>query len=353
MLLNTSKLMHMCMGTQVMRIVPRLNEAVNEEWISDKARFQCDGLKRQRLTVPLIKGADGFLAPTSWPEALAVRIRPHDRLYFSARRAMFLPPSLARGDQAVQRLVVEIMDHLAWERNSSQSCCQNPASASVTACLDAAQAAAKGLKEAKGNELKAIVGKLADAESIIALKVRSCQNVRASGLVTQADSFGTPLATPGLAMPLARARGSPTVLSTSSDIAGLQCRLWLSSAHIRNPVTLNAALDPELATSPQPTNLGSYLVTGPGQQAGQRQHGARGGVPGPGRRRAQQLHRQHNHRGPGVRRRHPHRRLQPPHRGARPQRPVRFVACLLHARVGLVMYVLIKIFVSTSLPQPV
>ena len=62
-------LMH---GTQVMRIVPRLNEAVNEEWISDKARFQCDGLKRQRLTVPLVKGADGFLAPASWAEALAV-----------------------------------------------------------------------------------------------------------------------------------------------------------------------------------------------------------------------------------------------------------------------------------------
>ena len=61
------------LASQVMRIVPRLNEAVNEEWISDKARFQCDGLKRQRLTVPLIKGADGFLAPASWAEALAVR----------------------------------------------------------------------------------------------------------------------------------------------------------------------------------------------------------------------------------------------------------------------------------------
>ena len=42
-------------GTEVMRILPRLNEAVNEEWISDKARFQYDGLKRQRLTIPLVK----------------------------------------------------------------------------------------------------------------------------------------------------------------------------------------------------------------------------------------------------------------------------------------------------------
>lgn len=86
-----------------MRIVPRLNEAVNEEWISDKARFQYDGLKRQRLNVPLVKGADGALAPASWSDALA--------------------------------------------------------------------AAAEGLSKAQGNGLKAIAGKLADAESIIALKV--------------------------------------------------------------------------------------------------------------------------------------------------------------------------------------
>lgn len=42
---------------QVMRIVPVQNDAVNEEWISDKARFQYDGLKRQRLNVPLVKGS--------------------------------------------------------------------------------------------------------------------------------------------------------------------------------------------------------------------------------------------------------------------------------------------------------
>lgn len=38
-----------------MRIQPRLNEGVNEEWLADKGRFQYDGLKRQRLTVPLVK----------------------------------------------------------------------------------------------------------------------------------------------------------------------------------------------------------------------------------------------------------------------------------------------------------
>lgn len=42
-------------GVEVMRITPRLNEAVNEEWISDKARFQYDALKRQRLNTPMVK----------------------------------------------------------------------------------------------------------------------------------------------------------------------------------------------------------------------------------------------------------------------------------------------------------
>ena len=41
-------------GGEVMRILPRLNEDVNEEWLADKSRFACDGLKRQRLTVPMV-----------------------------------------------------------------------------------------------------------------------------------------------------------------------------------------------------------------------------------------------------------------------------------------------------------
>ncbi|XP_039613802.1 NADH-ubiquinone oxidoreductase 75 kDa subunit, mitochondrial [Polypterus senegalus] len=57
-------------GGEVMRILPRLNEDVNEEWISDKTRFAYDGLKRQRLTQPLVKNASGQLVPTSWENAL-------------------------------------------------------------------------------------------------------------------------------------------------------------------------------------------------------------------------------------------------------------------------------------------
>jgi NADH dehydrogenase (ubiquinone) Fe-S protein 1 len=56
-------------GTEVMRILPRVNDDVNEEWISDKTRFAYDGLKTQRLTVPMIK-VNGEFQPASWKDAL-------------------------------------------------------------------------------------------------------------------------------------------------------------------------------------------------------------------------------------------------------------------------------------------
>ncbi len=52
-------------GPQVMRVLPRLNEEVNEEWISDKTRFACDGLKRQRLTTPMLRCADAPVAASA------------------------------------------------------------------------------------------------------------------------------------------------------------------------------------------------------------------------------------------------------------------------------------------------
>jgi len=56
-------------GTQVLRVLPRLNEAVNEEWISDKTRFASDGLIRRRLDRPYIR-RDGQLREVDWREAL-------------------------------------------------------------------------------------------------------------------------------------------------------------------------------------------------------------------------------------------------------------------------------------------
>ena len=49
---------------EVLRILPRINEDINEEWLSDKSRFACDGLKRQRLTVPMMK--DSRFVYTLW-----------------------------------------------------------------------------------------------------------------------------------------------------------------------------------------------------------------------------------------------------------------------------------------------
>ncbi|MFN3938633.1 MAG: NADH-quinone oxidoreductase subunit NuoG [Gemmobacter sp.] len=57
-------------GREVMRILPRNHDGVNEEWISDKTRFVWDGLRRQRLDRPYLREG-GRLRPASWPEALA------------------------------------------------------------------------------------------------------------------------------------------------------------------------------------------------------------------------------------------------------------------------------------------
>ena len=52
----------------VKRVLPRINEDINEEWISDKTRHACDGLLNQRLDTPYIK-KDGTLIKSSWKEA--------------------------------------------------------------------------------------------------------------------------------------------------------------------------------------------------------------------------------------------------------------------------------------------
>ncbi|WP_166415899.1 NADH-quinone oxidoreductase subunit NuoG [Cochlodiniinecator piscidefendens] len=58
-------------GREVKRIMPRNNDGVNEEWISDKTRFVWDGLRRQRLDRPYVR-ENGKLRPSNWGEALGV-----------------------------------------------------------------------------------------------------------------------------------------------------------------------------------------------------------------------------------------------------------------------------------------
>ena len=57
-------------GREVLRILPRINDDVNEEWISDKARYQVDGLTRRRLDRPWLR-KNGKLVAASWDEAFA------------------------------------------------------------------------------------------------------------------------------------------------------------------------------------------------------------------------------------------------------------------------------------------
>ncbi len=56
-------------GPAVLRVLPRLNEEINEEWISDKTRYAVDGLSRQRLDRPYLR-RNGRLEPATWAEAL-------------------------------------------------------------------------------------------------------------------------------------------------------------------------------------------------------------------------------------------------------------------------------------------
>jgi NADH-quinone oxidoreductase subunit G len=55
-------------GREVMRVLPRINEDVNEEWLADKSRHACDGLRYQRLDRPYVR-VGGKLQPATWSEA--------------------------------------------------------------------------------------------------------------------------------------------------------------------------------------------------------------------------------------------------------------------------------------------
>ena len=71
-------------GSDVLRVLPRINDDVNEEWMADKGRFSHDGLRRRRLDKPWLR-ENGKLRPATWPEAfgaIAARLKglPGDRI---------------------------------------------------------------------------------------------------------------------------------------------------------------------------------------------------------------------------------------------------------------------------------
>ena len=58
-------------GAEVMRVLPRVHEGINEEWLSDKSRYVVDGLQTRRLDRPWVR-TNGKLQPANWDEALNV-----------------------------------------------------------------------------------------------------------------------------------------------------------------------------------------------------------------------------------------------------------------------------------------
>ena len=106
-------------GNQVMRVLPRTNDDVNEEWLGDKSRFACDGLLRQRLDQPYVRKS-GKLAPATWPEAFAyvadkLRGMPGNRIAAIA------------GDQADAESMVALKDLMAALGSPNLDCRQDGA----------------------------------------------------------------------------------------------------------------------------------------------------------------------------------------------------------------------------------
>lgn len=87
-------------GVEVVRVIPRLNDDVNEEWISDKTRFANDGLKNQRLTTPLIRRGDRFDA-ASWDEALQTIAEAFPRLQPKGNETKAIAGHLADAESMV------------------------------------------------------------------------------------------------------------------------------------------------------------------------------------------------------------------------------------------------------------
>ena len=79
-------------GREVMRVLPRNHDGVNEEWLADRSRYVWDGLRRQRLDRPYIR-VDGKLKPASWADAFAAikAVMPGDSTQFAAIAGDLVP----------------------------------------------------------------------------------------------------------------------------------------------------------------------------------------------------------------------------------------------------------------------
>jgi NADH-quinone oxidoreductase subunit G len=106
-------------GAQVMRVLPRLNDDVNEEWISDKTRHAIDGLRHQRLDRPYIR-KQGKLVEATWDDAfaaIAAKLKPLDGKKVAA----------IIGDQCDAESMVALKDLMAGLGSPNVDCRQDGA----------------------------------------------------------------------------------------------------------------------------------------------------------------------------------------------------------------------------------
>ena len=106
-------------GAQVMRVLPRLNEDVNEEWISDKTRHAIDGLRHQRLDRPYVR-KQGKLVEATWDDAfatIAAKLKPLDGKKIAA----------IVGDQCDAESMVALKDLMAGLGSPNVDCRQDGA----------------------------------------------------------------------------------------------------------------------------------------------------------------------------------------------------------------------------------
>jgi NADH-quinone oxidoreductase subunit G len=104
---------------QVLRVLPRLNEDVNEEWISDKTRFALDGLARRRLDRPFVR-RNGRLEESSWRDAFAAIAAHLSRVPASAIAAI-------AGDLADAEAMCALKDLMAALGSAHLDCRQDGA----------------------------------------------------------------------------------------------------------------------------------------------------------------------------------------------------------------------------------
>jgi NADH-quinone oxidoreductase subunit G len=106
-------------GGEVLRVMPRVNEEVNEEWLGDKSRFACDGLTRNRLDTPYVR-KNGKLAACDWNEAfaaIAARLKGLDGKKIAA----------IAGDLADAEAMVALKDLMAGLGSPNLDCRQDGA----------------------------------------------------------------------------------------------------------------------------------------------------------------------------------------------------------------------------------